>query len=64
MMDIGIVISIGIKIFNDDITNPTTTENFNLQPVYVLEHIPDHQTAIKNIHNLLEKMISYNNPSI
>ena len=44
------------KIFNDDITNPTTTEKFQFATcLSVLEHIPDHLTAIKNMHNLLEK---------
>lgn len=44
------------KIHNDDITNPTTTEKFQFATcLSVLEHIPDHRTAIKNIHSLLEK---------
>ena len=44
------------KIFNDDITNPKTTEKFQFATcLSVLEPIPEHLTAIKNIHDLLEK---------
>jgi uncharacterized UPF0146 family protein len=44
------------KIYNDDITNPKTTENFQFATcLSVLEHIPDHCSALINIHNLLDK---------
>ncbi len=43
------------KIYNDDITNPKTDEKFQFSTcLSVLEHIPDHRAAIKNIHRLLE----------
>ena len=42
------------KIINDDITNPKLKETFQFATcLSVLEHIPDHLTAMKNIHNLL-----------
>ena len=43
------------KIQNDDITNPKTKEKFQFATcISVLEHIPDHRTAVINIHGLLE----------
>lgn len=43
------------KIYNDDITNPKTKEKFQFATcLSVLEHIPDHLSALINIHNLLE----------
>lgn len=44
------------KVVNDDITNPRTKGNFQFATcLSVLEHIPDHKSAVKNIHTLLEK---------
>ncbi len=44
------------KIVNDDITNPKLKEKFQFATcLSVLEHIPDHQSAIVNIHSLIEK---------
>ena len=43
------------KIINDDITNPKLKEAFQFATcLSVLEHIPDHSTAMENIHNLLD----------
>jgi len=42
------------KIYNDDITNPKTSEKFQFATcLSVLEHIPNHRSAIINIHKLL-----------
>jgi SAM-dependent methyltransferase len=44
------------KIIKDDITNPKITEKFQfITCLSVLEHIPDHRAAIKNMYNMLEK---------
>ncbi len=44
------------KIINDDITNPKLTTKFQFATcLSVLEHILDHISAIKNIHDLLEE---------
>jgi 2-polyprenyl-3-methyl-5-hydroxy-6-metoxy-1,4-benzoquinol methylase len=44
------------KIINDDITNTKLKEKFQFVTcLSVLEHIEDHRTAIRNIHNLLKK---------
>lgn len=44
------------KIINDDITNPKLNGTFQFATcLSVLEHIPDHQLAMKNIHGLLDK---------
>jgi SAM-dependent methyltransferase len=43
------------KIINDDITNPALTETFQFATcLSVLEHIPNHLAAIKNMHHLLD----------
>ena len=43
------------KVYNDDITNPKTNDKFQFATcLSVLEHIPEHHLAIKNIHGLLE----------
>lgn len=43
------------RIYNDDVTNPKTKEKFQFATcLSVLEHIPDHRSAIINIHNLLD----------
>lgn len=42
-------------VHNDDITNPKTFEKFQFATcLSVLEHIPHHVVAVKNIHDLLE----------
>jgi 2-polyprenyl-3-methyl-5-hydroxy-6-metoxy-1,4-benzoquinol methylase len=42
------------KIYNDDITNPKTKGKYQFATcISVLEHIPNHKSAITNIHNLL-----------
>lgn len=44
------------KILNDDITQPKLKEKFQFATcLSVLEHIPDHIVAVKNMHSLLEK---------
>ena len=44
------------KVYNDDITNLKTNEKFQFSTcLSVLEHIPDHQAALINMHNILEK---------
>ena len=44
------------KIVNDDITNTRLQGGFQFATcLSVLEHIPDHVAAIKNIHRLLQK---------
>jgi len=44
------------KVDNDDITNSKIKEKFQFATcLSVLEHIPNHRSAIINIHNLLEK---------
>jgi trans-aconitate methyltransferase len=43
------------KITKDDITNPKTQEKYQfITCLSVLEHIPDHRAALKNMYNLLE----------
>ena len=43
------------KIVNDDITNPSTKAKFQFATcLSVLEHIPDHRSALTSIHQLLE----------
>lgn len=43
------------KIYNDDITDPKIKGKFQFSTcLSVLEHIPDHRLAIRNIHELLE----------
>lgn len=44
------------KIINDDITNTKLKETFQFATcLSVLEHIPDHKSAMINIHKLLDK---------
>jgi 2-polyprenyl-3-methyl-5-hydroxy-6-metoxy-1,4-benzoquinol methylase len=44
------------KIINDDITSPKTNEQFQfITCISVLEHIPEHEKAVKNMHKLLKK---------
>ena len=44
------------KIINDDITNPILKETFQFATcLSVLEHIPNHLAAMKNMHKLLDK---------
>ena len=44
------------KIINDDITNPILNETFQFATcLSVLEHIPNHLAAMKNMHKLLDK---------
>lgn len=43
------------KIINDDITNPKTDDTFQfITCLSVLEHIPNHKSAIANMYKLLE----------
>ena len=44
------------KVISDDITNPNLKTKFQFATcLSVLEHIPDHASAVRNMHKLLEK---------